>query len=129
MASHNAKHGMGTGGRHGPALRQLSIGPGRPRAVPDEGIVVMIQKADQTLAVFLLDSGDAARRLLSNVERIDQGDKNVKIVDAAIADHNKRGRFPGNRAVRLRPVGRNFECAGPNPFDRSLYFHLSACRG
>jgi predicted flap endonuclease-1-like 5' DNA nuclease len=52
----------------------------------------MSKKADQTLAVFLLDSGDAARRLLKAVEKIDKGDKNVKIVDAAIADHHKRGR-------------------------------------
>ncbi len=52
----------------------------------------MSKKVDQTLAVFLLDSGDAARRLLETVERIDKGDKNVKIVDAAIADHHKRGR-------------------------------------
>ena len=52
----------------------------------------MSKKADQTLAVFLLDSGDAARRLLKTVEKIDKGDKNVKIVDAAIADHHKRGR-------------------------------------
>ena len=52
----------------------------------------MSNKVDQTLAVFLLNSGDAARRLLETVERIDKGDKNVKIVDAAIADHHKRGR-------------------------------------
>ncbi len=52
----------------------------------------MSKKADQTLAVFLLDSGDAARDLLKAVEKIDKGDKNVKIVDAAIADHHKRGR-------------------------------------
>jgi hypothetical protein len=52
----------------------------------------MSEKMDQTLAVFLLDSGDAARRLLKTVEKIDKGDKNVKIVDAAIADHRKRGR-------------------------------------
>ena len=52
----------------------------------------MSKKADQTLAVFLLDSGDAARRLLKSVEKIDKSDKNVKIVDAAIADHHKRGR-------------------------------------
>ena len=52
----------------------------------------MSEKVDQTLAVFLLDSGDAARRLLKTVEKIDKGDKNVKIVDAAIADHRKRGR-------------------------------------
>ena len=52
----------------------------------------MSEKVDQTLAVFLLDGGDAARRLLKTVEKIDKGDKNVKIVDAAIADHHKRGR-------------------------------------
>ena len=52
----------------------------------------MSKKVDQTLAVFLLDSGDAARRVLKTVEKIDKGDKNVKIVDAAIADHHKHGR-------------------------------------
>jgi uncharacterized membrane protein/predicted Fe-Mo cluster-binding NifX family protein len=54
--------------------------------------VSMSEKGDQTLAVFLLDSGDAARRLLKAVEQIDKGDENVKIVDAAVADHHKRGR-------------------------------------
>ena len=52
----------------------------------------MSKKTDQTLAVFLVDNGDSARRLLKAVEKIDKGDKNVKIVDAAVADHHKRGR-------------------------------------
>jgi uncharacterized membrane protein len=52
----------------------------------------MSEKTDQTLAVFLLDSGDGARRLLKAVEKIDEGDENVKILDAAVADHHKRGR-------------------------------------
>jgi uncharacterized membrane protein/predicted flap endonuclease-1-like 5' DNA nuclease len=52
----------------------------------------MSEKTDQTLAVFLLDSGDGARRLLKAVEKIDEGDENVKIIDAAVADHHKRGR-------------------------------------
>src|SRR4051812_2021578 len=52
----------------------------------------MSTKTDQTLAVFLVDNGDSARRLLKAVTKIDKGDKNVKIVDAAVADHHKRGR-------------------------------------
>jgi predicted flap endonuclease-1-like 5' DNA nuclease len=52
----------------------------------------MSKKTDQTLAVFLVDSGDSGRRLLKAVSKIDKGDKNVKIVDAAVADHHKRGR-------------------------------------
>jgi predicted flap endonuclease-1-like 5' DNA nuclease len=52
----------------------------------------MSKKTDQTLAVFLVDNGDSARRLLKAVQKIDKGDKNVKIVDAAVADHHKRGR-------------------------------------
>ena len=52
----------------------------------------MSNKTDQTLAVFLVDNGDSARRLLKAVQKIDKGDKNVKIVDAAVADHHKRGR-------------------------------------
>ena len=52
----------------------------------------MSEKSDRTLAVFLVDSGDGARRLLKAVEKIDEGDENVKILDAAVADHHKRGR-------------------------------------
>ena len=52
----------------------------------------MSKKTDQTLAVFLVNNGDSGRRLLKAVEKIDKGDKNVKIVDAAVADHHKRGR-------------------------------------
>ncbi len=52
----------------------------------------MSDTTDYTLAVFLLDSGDAARRLLDAVEKIDEGDENVKIVDAAVADHHTKGK-------------------------------------
>ncbi len=48
------------------------------------------QQTPQTLAVFLLESDDAARKLLKVVQKIDEADKNVKIVDAAIADRSKR---------------------------------------
>ena len=48
------------------------------------------QQVPQTLAVFLLDSDDAARKLLKVVRKIDEADKNVTIVDAAIADRSKR---------------------------------------
>ena len=46
----------------------------------------------QTLAVFILDNDDAAKSFLKVVQKIDEADKNVKIVDAAIADKTKRGR-------------------------------------
>jgi uncharacterized membrane protein/predicted flap endonuclease-1-like 5' DNA nuclease len=52
----------------------------------------MSDNTDYTLAVFLLDGGDAARRLLDAVEKIDEGDENVKIVDAAVADHHTKGK-------------------------------------
>ena len=50
----------------------------------------MAEKAEQTLAVFLLVDGDAARRFYDEVQRIDKADDNVRIVDAAIADRTKR---------------------------------------
>jgi predicted flap endonuclease-1-like 5' DNA nuclease len=46
----------------------------------------------QTLAVFILDNDGAAKAFLKVVQKIDDADKNVKIVDAAIADRTKRGR-------------------------------------
>jgi uncharacterized membrane protein/predicted flap endonuclease-1-like 5' DNA nuclease len=52
----------------------------------------MSDNTDYTLAVFLLDGGDAARRLLDTVMKIDEGDENVKIVDAAVADHHTKGK-------------------------------------
>jgi len=55
-------------------------------------MVAMSDNTDYTLAVFLLDGGDAARRLLDTVEKIDEGDENVKIVDAAVADHHTKGK-------------------------------------
>jgi len=46
----------------------------------------------QTLAVFILDNDGAAKAFLKVVQKIDDADKNVKIIDAAIADRTKRGR-------------------------------------
>ena len=46
----------------------------------------------QTLAVFILENDGAAKSFLKVVQKIDDADKNVKIVDAAIADRSKRGR-------------------------------------
>ncbi len=46
----------------------------------------------QTLAVFILDNDGAAKAFLKVVQKIDDADKNVKIVDAAVADRTKRGR-------------------------------------
>jgi predicted flap endonuclease-1-like 5' DNA nuclease len=48
------------------------------------------QQAPETLAVFVLDNGAAARRLLEAVEKVDEVNDNVQIVDAAIAERTKR---------------------------------------
>ena len=49
-------------------------------------------KAHTTLAAFTVDSGDAARRLLKAVQRVDDGNDNVQIVDAAVVDRGRFGR-------------------------------------
>ncbi len=46
-----------------------------------------------TLAAFTVDSGDAARRLLKAVQRIDAANDNVQIVDAAVVDRGRLGRI------------------------------------
>ena len=48
------------------------------------------EQAPETLAVFVLDNGAAAKRLLEAVEKIDEVNDNVQIVDAAIAERTKR---------------------------------------
>ncbi len=50
-------------------------------------------QAHTTLAAFTVDSGDAARRLLKAVQRIDEANDNVKIVDAAVVDRGRFGRI------------------------------------
>jgi len=50
-------------------------------------------QAHTTLAAFTVDSGDAARRLLKAVQRIDAGNDNVQIVDAAVVDRGRLGRI------------------------------------
>ena len=52
----------------------------------------MSEQPEQILAVFVLDDDVAARRFLKAVEKIDDVDDNVRIVDAAFADRTKRGR-------------------------------------
>lgn len=52
----------------------------------------MGEQPDQTLAVFLLENDDAARRFLETVQDIDKANDDVTIVDAAIADRTRRGR-------------------------------------
>ncbi len=52
----------------------------------------MAEQKEQTLAAFVLENGAAARRLLEAIEKVDKVDDNVKIVDAAIVEHTKRGR-------------------------------------
>jgi predicted flap endonuclease-1-like 5' DNA nuclease len=51
-----------------------------------------VAQQDQTLAAFVLEDGAGARRLLTEIEKVDAVDNNVKVVDAAIAEHTKRGR-------------------------------------
>jgi predicted flap endonuclease-1-like 5' DNA nuclease len=48
------------------------------------------ERPEQTLAVFVLDNDGAAKAFLKVVQKIDAADKNVTIVDAAIADRTKR---------------------------------------
>jgi predicted flap endonuclease-1-like 5' DNA nuclease len=52
----------------------------------------MSEQPEQILAVFVLDDDVAARRFLKAVEKIDDVDDNVRIVDAAFADRTRRGR-------------------------------------
>ena len=53
----------------------------------------MADQQPQTIAAFLLENGAAARRLLEAVQKVDEVDDNVKVVDAAIAERTKlRGR-------------------------------------
>jgi predicted flap endonuclease-1-like 5' DNA nuclease len=49
--------------------------------------------AHTTLAAFTVDSGDAARRLLKAVQRVDAANDNVQIVDAAVVDRGRFGRI------------------------------------
>jgi predicted flap endonuclease-1-like 5' DNA nuclease/uncharacterized membrane protein len=51
------------------------------------------EQAELTLAAFTLDKGSTARKLLESIEKIDEIDTHVKIVDAAIVDRTKRGRI------------------------------------
>ena len=59
---------------------------------PEETKPMSDQVAHQTLAAFVVDNGDAARRLLKAVQRVDQVDGNVQIVDAAVVDRTRFGR-------------------------------------
>src|SRR5687768_2283034 len=52
-----------------------------------------IEQRSQTMAAFVLNDGKAARRLLESIEKVDQVDGDVEIVDAAIVDRSKRGRI------------------------------------
>ena len=51
------------------------------------------EQAHTTLAAFTVDSGDAARRLLKAIQRIDEANDNVQIVDAAVVDRGRFGRI------------------------------------
>lgn len=50
------------------------------------------EQAHTTLAAFIVDSGDAARQLLKSIQRVDEVDGNVQIVDAAVVDRGRLGR-------------------------------------
>jgi predicted flap endonuclease-1-like 5' DNA nuclease len=50
------------------------------------------EQAEQTLAAFMFENGEASRRFLKTVEKIDEMDRNVRIVDAAVVDRTKQGR-------------------------------------
>ena len=50
-------------------------------------------QAHQTLAAFTVDNDASAKRLLKAVQRIDEANDNVKIVDAAIVDRGRLGRI------------------------------------
>jgi predicted flap endonuclease-1-like 5' DNA nuclease/uncharacterized membrane protein len=54
---------------------------------------VVVEQAEQTFAAFVLDKGSQAKSLLASIEKIDEIDTNVQIVDAAIVDRTKRGRI------------------------------------
>lgn len=50
-------------------------------------------QAHTTLAAFTVDDGNAARRLLKAVQRVDEANDNVQIVDAAVVDRGRFGRI------------------------------------
>ena len=50
-------------------------------------------QAHQTLAAFTVENDASARRLLKAVQRVDEANDNVKIVDAAIVDRGRLGRI------------------------------------
>jgi len=54
---------------------------------------MVVEQAEQTFAAFVLDKGSQAKSLLDSIEKIDEIDTNVQIVDAAIVDRTKRGRI------------------------------------
>ena len=83
------------------------------------------EQVPETLAVFVLDNGAAAKRLLEAVEKIDEVNDNVQIVDAAIVDRTKRrgavkvhqtrdrGRIEGRRPWHGDRGGRGHDHRGP----------------
>ena len=52
-----------------------------------------IEDRGQTLAAFTVSDGKAARRLLENLQKVDEVDGNVELLDAAVVDRSKRGRI------------------------------------
>ena len=52
-----------------------------------------IEDRGQTLAAFTVNDDKSARRLLENLQKVDEVDGNVEILDAAVVDRSKRGRI------------------------------------
>ena len=63
------------------------------RVEPRRGVMAeQAEQAEQVLAAFVFESGEASRRFLKTVQEIDKVDEHVRIVDAAVADRTKLGR-------------------------------------
>lgn len=52
----------------------------------------MTEQAEQTLAAFVLNNDLAAHQFFKTIQKIDEADKNVQIVGAAIADRSMEGK-------------------------------------
>ena len=52
-----------------------------------------IEDRGQTLAAFTVNDDKSARRLLESLQKVDEVDGNVEIIDAAVVDRSKRGRI------------------------------------
>src|SRR6185436_8641164 len=81
-------------------LDPLAAGPANAGPPDDDSrsrdvrsCTMVVEQAEQTFAAFVLDQGSQAKSLLASIEKIDEVDADVRIVDAAIVDRTKRGRI------------------------------------